>query len=55
MYKAIWKKIVELIPTLEKNVKFLMSDYEMAAMKVISKQFPTAKAHECWFHFNQVW
>nr|XP_012231364.1 PREDICTED: uncharacterized protein LOC105677363 [Linepithema humile] len=53
MYKAIWKKIVELVPTLEKNVKFLMSDYEPAAMKVMSKQFPTANAHGCWFHFNQ--
>ena len=54
MYKAIWKKIVELVPTLEKNVKFLMSDYETAAMKVMSEQFPTAEAHGCWFHFNQV-
>lgn len=55
MYKAIWKKIVKLVPTLEKNVKFLMSDYEIATMKVMSEQFPTAEVHGCWFHFNQVW
>ncbi|XP_077264026.1 uncharacterized protein LOC143898430 isoform X1 [Temnothorax americanus] len=30
-----------------------MSDYEMAAMKVINEQFPTAEIHGCWFHYNQ--
>lgn len=30
-----------------------MSDYEIAAMKVMSEQFSTAQAHGCWFHYNQ--
>ncbi|XP_077257727.1 uncharacterized protein LOC143894922 [Temnothorax americanus] len=54
MYTAIWKKIVELMLNNKNNIKFLMSDYETAAMKAMSEQFPTAEAHGCWFHFNQV-
>ncbi|KYN02586.1 hypothetical protein ALC62_06586 [Cyphomyrmex costatus] len=53
MYRAIWKKIMELVPMLQQNLKFLMSDYEVAAMKVISEEFPKAEAHGCWFHYNQ--
>ncbi|XP_071568435.1 uncharacterized protein [Temnothorax nylanderi] len=53
LYTAIWEKIIELVPTLQQNLKFIMSDYEAAAMKAINKQFPTAEAHGCWFHFNQ--
>ncbi|EZA56119.1 hypothetical protein X777_03728, partial [Ooceraea biroi] len=54
MYRAIWKRIVELVPMLQQNLKFIMSDYEIAAMKVINEQFPAAEARGCWFHFNQV-
>lgn len=54
MYRAIWNKILELVPMLRETVKFIMSDYETAAMKVISEQFPTVEAHGCWFHYNQV-
>lgn len=54
MYRAIWNKILELVPMLQHNVKFIMSDYETAAMKVINEQFPAAAAHGCWFHYNQV-
>lgn len=54
MYRAIWNKIIELAPMLQQNVKFIMSDYEMAAMKVVNEQFPAAEAHGCWFHYNQV-
>ncbi|XP_067208655.1 uncharacterized protein [Linepithema humile] len=53
MYRAIWNKILELVPMLQHNVKFIMSDYETAAMKVINEQFPAAAAHGCWFHYNQ--
>ncbi|XP_011860151.1 PREDICTED: uncharacterized protein LOC105557506 isoform X2 [Vollenhovia emeryi] len=53
MYTAMWKKIMELVPMLQQNVKFIMSDYEVAALKVINEQFPAAEAHGCWFHFNQ--
>ncbi|XP_070168539.1 uncharacterized protein [Polyergus mexicanus] len=53
MYKAIWNKIIELVPMLQQNLKFIMSDYEMAAMKVMNEQFPAAEAHGCWFHYNQ--
>ncbi|XP_071575450.1 uncharacterized protein [Temnothorax nylanderi] len=53
MYRAIWNRIIELAPVLQQNLKFIMSDYEMAAMKVINEQFPTAEIHGCWFHYNQ--
>lgn len=54
MYRAIWNRITELAPVLQQNLKFIMSDYEMAAMKMLNEQFPTAEIHGCWFHYNQV-
>lgn len=45
---------MELAPALKQNVTFVMSDYEIAAMKVINELFPAAEGHGCWFHFNQV-
>jgi len=54
MYRAIWNKIIDLVSMLRQNLKFIMSDYEMAAMKIINEQFPAVKAHGCWFHYNQV-
>lgn len=53
-YRAMWKKIIELTPALQKHVKFIMTDYEKAAIAVLHKCFPTASIHECWFHYNQV-
>ncbi|XP_070519757.1 uncharacterized protein [Cardiocondyla obscurior] len=53
MYRAVWNKIMKLAPTLKQNVKFIMTDYEIAAMNVLSEQFPAAEAHGCWFHYNQ--
>ncbi|XP_011696249.1 PREDICTED: uncharacterized protein LOC105454956 [Wasmannia auropunctata] len=53
MYRSIWNKIIELVPMLQQNLKFIMSDYEKAAMKVIKEKFPNAEAHGCWFHYNQ--
>ncbi|XP_071653610.1 uncharacterized protein [Temnothorax longispinosus] len=53
MYRAIWNKVIELVPMIRQNLKFIMSDYEMAAMKVINEQFPAVETHGCWFHYNQ--
>lgn len=52
MYRAIWNKIIKLMAMLQQNVKFIMSKYEMAAMKVINEQFSAAEAYGCWFHYN---
>lgn len=52
-YDALWDKIKQLVPQLEQNVEFIMSDYEMAAIKSLSNKFPKAKLSGCWFHFNQ--
>ncbi|XP_018362805.1 PREDICTED: uncharacterized protein LOC108760978, partial [Trachymyrmex cornetzi] len=41
------------ITQLKENVKFIMSDFEMAAVKSLSTKFPRAKLTGCWFHFNQ--
>ncbi|XP_070518816.1 uncharacterized protein [Cardiocondyla obscurior] len=54
LYDALWNKIVQLAPQLEQNVKFIMSDFETAAVQSLSKKFPTANLTGCWFHFNQV-
>lgn len=54
LYEALWIKILELAPALKTNIKFVMSDYEAAAMKVLEKLFPDADIHGCWFHYNQV-
>ncbi|XP_071646598.1 uncharacterized protein [Temnothorax longispinosus] len=53
LYEAIWLKILQLAPGLKTSVKFIMSDYEAAAMKVLEKLFPNANIHGCWFHYNQ--
>lgn len=55
MYNAIWKKIKELAPDFQKNLHFIMSDYEAAAISSMNENFPQSKIHGCWFHFNQVY
>jgi len=47
-------EIKKLVPDLEKNVKFIMLDYEHAAGASINEHFPLASIHGCWFHYNQV-
>ncbi|XP_070158933.1 uncharacterized protein [Polyergus mexicanus] len=54
LYNALWNKITQLIPQLEQNIKFVMSDFEMAAVKSLNKKFPRANLTGCWFHFNQM-
>ncbi|XP_071579821.1 uncharacterized protein [Temnothorax nylanderi] len=53
LYESIWLKVLELAPGLKTSVKFIMSDYEAAAIKVLEKLFPDANIHGCWFHYNQ--
>lgn len=54
MYDALWDKITQMVPQLEQNINFIMSDFEMAAVKSLSMKFPKVKLTGCWFHFNQV-
>ncbi|XP_076385647.1 uncharacterized protein LOC105663680 [Megachile rotundata] len=53
MYKAIWKKIVSLVPRLQDSLETVMCDYEKAVMEGVQAQFLTVTIHGCWFHFNQ--
>ncbi|XP_070518824.1 uncharacterized protein [Cardiocondyla obscurior] len=53
VYDALWDRIMQLVPQLQHNIKFIMSDFEMAAVKSLSKKFPRANLTGCWFHFNQ--
>ncbi|XP_076660333.1 uncharacterized protein LOC143363656 [Halictus rubicundus] len=53
LYTAIWEKIINIIPNLPNTIKFIMSDYETAAVKTLSKLFPSADMHGCWFHYCQ--
>ncbi|TGZ46497.1 Uncharacterized protein DBV15_11691, partial [Temnothorax longispinosus] len=53
LYDALWDKITQLVPQLEQNIKFIMSDFETAAVKSLNKKFPNANLTGCWFHFNQ--
>lgn len=55
LYKAMWEKIVSLVPDLSKNLKFIMTDYEKAAITIMHQQFPAASIHGCWFHYSQVY
>lgn len=50
----MWKKVIELAPALQEHVKFIMTDYEKAAVAALHEFFPTAAIHGCWFHYNQV-
>lgn len=54
MYDVLWDKIIQLVPQLEQNINFIMSDFEMAAVKSLNTKFPRANLTGCWFHFNQV-
>lgn len=54
LYRAIWEKVIMLAPALQNNVKFIMGDYEKAAIATLFEFFPAAAIHGCWFHFNQV-
>ncbi|XP_024886894.1 uncharacterized protein LOC112464255, partial [Temnothorax curvispinosus] len=49
----MWEKIVSLAPGLNKNLKFIMADYENAAISAMSEQFPMVTIHGCWFHYSQ--
>jgi len=51
----MWEKIVSLVPDLSKNLKFIMTDYEKAAITIMNQQFPAASIHGCWFHYSQVY
>ncbi|XP_076660367.1 uncharacterized protein LOC143363714 [Halictus rubicundus] len=53
LYAAIWKKIFNLIPELANNIRFIMSDYEAAAVITLHELFPNAHIHGCWFHYCQ--
>ncbi|KAM0733653.1 hypothetical protein ACS0PU_013202 [Formica fusca] len=53
LYRAIWEKVIKLAPMLQNNVKFIMVDYEKAAIAILHEFFPGAAIHGCWFHFNQ--
>lgn len=50
----MWSSLKQLCPDLEKNVKYIVSDYEKAAISSMKKAFPEAEMIGCWFHFCQV-
>ncbi|XP_036141103.1 uncharacterized protein LOC105840333 isoform X3 [Monomorium pharaonis] len=53
LYKGMWEKIISLAPGLKENLKFIMADYEKAALIIMSQQFPAASIHGCWFYYCQ--
>lgn len=53
LYDAVWIKIKELVLDLEKNIQFIMLDYEHTAGASVSEYFPFASIHGCWFHYYQ--
>lgn len=54
LYRAIFSRLAELAPGLLENLRFVMGDYERAAMSAVRDVFPNAALHGCWCHFNQV-
>lgn len=40
LYRAIWEKIIQLVPMLQNNVKFITVDYERAAIDILHEFFP---------------
>jgi len=54
VYKSIWKEVVKLAPDLQRNLGFIMCDYEKALMNAVQEQFPNASIQGCWFHYCQV-
>ncbi|EFN63261.1 hypothetical protein EAG_06974, partial [Camponotus floridanus] len=45
LYRAIWEKVIKLAPALQNNVKFIMVDYEKAAIATLHEFFPVAAIH----------
>jgi len=39
---------------LQRNLRFIMCDYEKASMNAVHEQFPHASLRGCWFHYCQV-
>lgn len=50
-YQLIWEKILEIQPDI--NPKYVMTDFELAAIGVLREKFPDAKRHGCVFHFGK--
>ncbi|XP_076546602.1 uncharacterized protein LOC143305731 [Osmia lignaria lignaria] len=50
---TLYIAIFNLILKLPNNINFIMSDYEIAAVKAVCKFFPNAHIHGCWFHYCQ--
>lgn len=53
LYDAVWVKIKELVLDLEKNIQFIMLDYEHTAGASVSEHFPPVSIHGSWFHYYQ--
>uniref|UniRef100_A0ABD2WB78 RING-type domain-containing protein n=1 Tax=Trichogramma kaykai TaxID=54128 RepID=A0ABD2WB78_9HYME len=43
MYDAIWKKLFEIIPDLQRNIQTIHMDFERAQIKSAKKHFPSPK------------
>ncbi|KAL7294039.1 hypothetical protein TKK_0012513 [Trichogramma kaykai] len=54
MYDAIWKKLFEIIPDLQRNIQTIHMDFERAQIKSAKKHFPSPKrVSGCLFHYKQ--
>jgi len=56
LYKQIIdhvNEVAEDIAGQKLNPSFVMSDFEMAILAVMSSSFPNARVRGCWFHFCQ--
>lgn len=55
MYKAIWRLIFQLIPSMRDNVRLITVDYEQAAIKAAKECFRDyIRIKICLFHIDHV-
>ncbi|CAC82100.3 putative recombinase [Bracoviriform inaniti] len=53
LYKGIWNFLLERVPRLKENLKFVMMDFERALIKSTKETMPSVVIRGCWFHFTK--
>lgn len=54
LYRAMFRRMKELIPTLETSLEIVVTDFERGLLQALAVEFPRARRVGCEFHYLQV-
>lgn len=54
LYRAVFRRLKELVVGLENSLRQTMSDFEAAIIAAVRAEFPACQISGCDFHFKQV-